>query len=155
MGGLFGWLPRSRADGECATHGSYPGELDGCLKCGAGSVAQSVDPSTAGPATRSAAAAAAWLERQAVVLEMAARLDPAAANAARMAAQARALAALTERSRPTDVRTDVPTEVHAEVLADAEVGAVFEPAWPARHRDDAIGDDGSDAGSDDGWEAGW
>jgi hypothetical protein len=154
MGGLFGWLPRSRADGECATHGSYPGELDGCLKCGTGSVAQSVDPSSAaGPATRSAAAAAAWLERQAVVLEMAARLDPAAANAARMAAQARALASLTERSRPTAVHLDVPAGVPTDDEADvvADPGVVFEPVGPARHRDD----DGSDAGGDDGWEAGW
>ena len=37
---------------------------------------------------------AAWLERQAKVLEMAARVDPAAVHAAVMAAQARQMAAL-------------------------------------------------------------
>ena len=83
------WARRRDVDGSCDVHGYFLAGPDDCLKClpGAGAVREQRSP-------------ASWLDVLAEVLDVAAAEDPGAVEAGRLAAQARAMAALYRRSSP-------------------------------------------------------
>ena len=100
------------------------------MKCGSGDVTQvGVGPVLGERVTPGSSSSAMWLDAQADVLERAAVSDPAAVNAARFAAQARAMAALYRRTDGPVDQVDADVDERVSTTGRAVVDDVDEWGW--------------------------